>query len=252
MSIALTSAARSRAVERLEQPLLGGAEALHRDDRRRLASVLLSRGSRANSSTRSAELAPALGALHQGGAGEHREPRRGRIGIVGVDHHRLDHARVRARPRRRPSSGLPIAAMNFSVGPLTARPATSGLTAITGAPERGDRLPHARARRGSARSRSPGSRGRPRSHRRCASASSTSGVGAALVEALNLDPLDRRLDAIDDQELLQPAPAARRSGPACRPARSHIGSTAARTPSARAICPWAAVSVPPSAMKWVR
>src|SRR5204863_2451922 len=29
--------------------------------------------------------------------------------------------------------GRPIASMNFSVGPLTARPATYGLTAITGA-----------------------------------------------------------------------------------------------------------------------
>ena len=141
--------------------------------------------------------------------------------------------------------------MNFSVGPLTARPATSGLTAITGAPA------------AAIASRMPGTErigpieitgleGPTTIASAAASASRTSGVGRARSRPSNLDSLDRRLRPVDDQELLQPAPAVRGRGRGCATGCSHIGSTAARTPSARAICPWAAVSVPPSAMKWVR
>ena len=63
-----------RPVEGFEEPLLGGAEALHRDDRR---------GShRSGEHPRElqhalGQLAPALGSLHQGGAGEHPDLRPG-------------------------------------------------------------------------------------------------------------------------------------------------------------------------------
>ena len=142
--------------------------------------------------------------------------------------------------------------MNFSVGPLTARPATNGLTATTGAPAAAiaSRIP------GTARigpieitgfegpidDRLGGGErladlGR-RARRASRPSTSTPSIGGS--------------DALDDQELLQARASPPGSAPACATGSSHIGSTAARTPSARAICAWAAVSVPPSAMKWVR
>ena len=99
--------------------------------------------------------------------------------------------------------------MNCSVGPLTARPATSGLTAITGASA------------AAIASRMPGTEmigpieitgleGPTTTVSAPASASRTSALGAARFSPSNLDPLDWRLGSLHDQELLQPAPAVRR------------------------------------------
>ena len=126
--------------------------------------------------------------------------------------------------------------MKASVGPFTARPPTSGLTATTGA--RGAlRSPRAsRVRRGSGRSRSPGSTGRSMISLGASRAPRAPRGSGARPRSRRARPLDRRLAVIEDQELLQPAPARR----AVQHPRAHA---AARTsaaprrarPSARAI-----------------
>ena len=78
------------------------------------------------------------------------------------------------------------------------------------------------------------------------------GRRACIRQAFDLDALDRRLALVEDQELLEAAPVRRASGPRVRTGSSHIGRTRPRRPGPLAICAWAAVSVPPSAMKWVR
>ncbi len=103
-----------------------------------------------------------------------------------------------------PVCGRPSAARNASVGPLTARPPTSGLTAITGASAAaiasripgtarigpieitGFEGPMTIVRRGGDRREDLGRRGRGR-------------------DPVELDALDRRLAVVEDQELLQPA-----------------------------------------------
>ena len=64
------------------------------------------------------------------------------------------------------------------------------------------------------------------------------GRGARLGEAFDLDALDRRLALVEDQELLQAAPARRACGPCVRTGSSHIGRTlAAHAEAARDLAP---------------
>ena len=145
---------------------------------------------------------------------------------------------------------MPAQAQKCSVGPLTERPPTNGLTATTGAgaPAR----PRAsRAAPGSARSRSPGSTARSRSARprRAPPARRRS---AARARSRQLHALDRRGGALDDHVLLERQPAGRRGAPACDTGSSAIGSTRAATPIASTTAACASVSRRPARSSSVR
>ena len=74
---------------------------------------------------------------------------------------------------------------------------------------------------------------------------------AAASDPLELDPSHLGLAAVDDQVLLQAAPGRRRCGPASGPAASLIGRTLRRDPEAAGdLAPGRRSCVPPSARNW--
>ena len=211
---------------------------------RMAVAFMPTRGSRSASARRPS------GPLHEGGADERLESLGRRVGVALVDDDPVEEPLIergdsggadRAPDRRHERLGRPLD-----------RPArherAHGDHASGGL---GDRLAH--ARNGEDRAdRDHGVRRADHDQISVGDGGEHLGRRARLGEAFDLDSLDRSLAVVDDQELLKAAPAGGRRGCAVRTGSSHIGRTPASTPSPRAIWPWAAVSVPPSAMKWVR
>jgi len=137
--------------------------------------------------------------------------------------------------------------MNSSVGPLTTRPSTNGLTATTGAVAVmiASRIP------GTARIGPmliTGLEGPMTIRSAAAIAAVTSPVGLAeeIPSSWTASIAGSARSRIRNScTSLQPAGVCTRVRTGC----SHIGSTVALTPTARTICSWAAVSRPPSARK---
>ena len=192
------------------------AEALHRDDRR---SRVHGGGSPAASAlparTRArARRAPGARRRPPSGSGTRgpRCPSGGGSGSPSSTTHRVDQPGVQ---RGDPGRGdRPADRGDEGVG-----------RALDGPPgderaDRDDRRPRrlrspraCPGRRGSGRSRSPGSRGRRRSARPPPAPPSDLRGRPRRRRSLELDLLDRRLAVVEDQELLQPAPAGRGAHP---------------------------------------
>ena len=199
----------------------------------------------ANSSTCSARARAARRVAHQGRAAT--APRARPVGarVAGVDDHPVEQPGVQrgdAGGAERPAERR---ARNASVGPLTERPPTSGLTATTGAPEP-RRSPRARrAGRGSARSRSPGStapitisvgaRAAPRAPRRSGAAAA---IPSSSTPSTSPSPWSRIRNSCSPR---QPARGPDRVRTGSLAHRQHPG---ARRRATRAIWACAAVSGP--------
>ena len=198
----------------------------------------------AKSSTSRASRARASGGVHQR---VRHERRRSAGRLVGHDRRR-SRPRRRARCRPRCARCRP-ARRTRSVGPLSARPPTNGLTATTGAGAAAQRLAHPgqgedradrdhRVRRADHdrvglgdRLRAP----RRRAARARARAARRSSIGPSR--------------ALDDHELLERQLAAAAPSPRSPPARRVIGSTRASTPSASTTAACASVSAAPRAQQ---
>ena len=178
---------------------------------------------RANSSTRSASARRPGRALHQGRAGERRELAGRRVGIAVVDDDRVDQALVeRGDPggaQRPPERG------DEGVGRALDRAAADERADRDDRRRRRRRSPRAcPAPRGSARSRSPGSRGRSRSPRRRRSPPAPRGSGTASAipssstASIGASPRSRIRNSCRPR---QPAGVRTRVRTGC----SHIGST---------------------------
>ena len=118
---------------------------------------------------------------------------------------------------------MPADSQKTSVGPLTARPPTNGLTATTGAAAAVSAcLIPGRARMGPIDA--TGFEGPMTMTSAPASAASTSGVGPRLVRTSELDGLDRARGALEDHELLEGELAATRLARGSEPARPPSGA----------------------------